>query len=333
MRLEPWVRLVFSTTIPIAFSGYLAACAPSHQESPASGFLTVPGLELFGPGVLSTRENELNAAFTPDGRTIYFTRKAGDGGRFAVILVSTLLPSGQWSEPQVADFSGRYADYDPILSPDGSQLLFISYRPVTGETPKRDLDIWVVDRTGNGWGAPRNLGAPINTAGDELYPSVALDGTLYFSSCGRPDSKGRCDLYRSRFEAGRYLEPENLGDPVNTPASETDAYVAPDQSYLVFAAYGRADAVGDGDLYVSFFRAGAWSAPRNLGPAINTPGREYCPIVSPDGKFLYFTSQSGFTDALPTRGLTARELSDSLAGARNGFGNIYRVPIAVLTGS
>jgi hypothetical protein len=97
----------------------------------------------------------------------------------------------------------------------------------------------------------------VNTDGDELYPSVASDGTLYFSSCGRPDSRGWCDLYRSRWSDDRYREPENLGDSVNTPASETDAYVAPDQSYLVFAAYGRPDAVGDGDLYVSDFRNGA----------------------------------------------------------------------------
>jgi hypothetical protein len=82
--------------------------------------------------------------------------------------------------------------------------------------------------------------------------------------------------------------------------------VAPDQSYLIFAAYGRADAIGDGDLYVSHFSDGAWSAPRPLGPQINTAAREYCPIVSPDGTYLYFTRQS------------------------DGFGNIYRIPISVI---
>lgn len=287
--------------------------------------------ELFAPGAISTRENELNAAFSPDGRTLYFTRKAGDGGRFAVILESTALPGGAWSVPQVAVFSGQHADYDPILSPDGKQLFFISYRPLTGTAPRKDLDIWVVERTGTAWGPPRNLGAPINSDGDELYPSVATDGTLYFSSCGRPDSRGRCDLYRSRVQDGRYLAPENLGDAVNTAASETDAYVAPDQSYLVFAAYGRPDALGDGDLYVTFFRDGAWSAPRPLGAGINSVAREYCPTVSPDGRYLYFTSQRGFTDIPLPRPLSTREVSDSLLSLRNGFGNIYRVPIAVLT--
>jgi Tol biopolymer transport system component len=283
--------------------------------------------ELFAPGEISTRENELNAVFSADGRTIYFTRKAGDGGRFAVILSSTLTAAGKWSEPRVAEFSGQFADYDPMLSPDGSQLFFISYRPLSGASPKRDLDIWVADRAGNGWGPARNLGAPVNGDGDELYPSIASDGSLYFSSCGRPDSRGRCDLYRSRRENGRYLTPENLGDSINTTASETDAYVAPDQSYIIFAAYGRSDAVGDGDLYITFQRNGGWSAPRNLGPRINTVAREYCPVVSPDGRFFYFTSQSGFTDAPRPTALTYPELRDALGGTRNGFGDIYRVPI------
>ena len=275
----------------------------------------------------------MNSAFSPDGRTLYFARKAGDGGRFGVILASRALTNGKWTTPEVANVSGRYADYDPFVSPDGSRLFFISNRPTTGQEPRRDLDIWVAERAGGTWQEARNIGSPINTDGDELYPSVASDGTLYFSSCGRRDSRGRCDIYRSRFREGRYLEPENLGDAINTPASETDAYIAPDQSYLIFTVYGRADAVGDGDLYMSTVRGGGWSTPRHLRGSINTAAREYCPIVSPDGKYLYFTSQRGFIDAPPSRGLTHSELRDSLISVRNGFGNIYRIPIGALRDS
>lgn len=261
--------------------------------------------ELVGVGTITTSENELNSAFTPDGRTMYFTRAAGANGRFGVIVVSNLSRKG-WSTPEVAKFSGRHSDYDPFVSPDGSRLFFISKRPLTGEQPKSDFDIWFVERTSRGWSAPHNLGAPVNSENDELYPAIAADGTLYFSSCGRADSLGRCDLYRSRLRDGQYREIENLGNAINTPASETDAYIAPDQSYLVFAAYGRPDAIGDGDLYISVFRDGTWSTPRSLGSRINTIAREYCPIVSPDGKYFYFTSQ------------------------HNGFGNVYRVPISAL---
>jgi Tol biopolymer transport system component len=285
--------------------------------------------ELVGVGAITTSENELNSAFSPDGKAMYFTRAAGANGRFGVIVVSRLSRDG-WSLAEVAEFSGQYSDYDPFVSPDGSRLFFISKRPVTGTKPKSDFDIWVVDRTASGWSTPRNLGAPVNSDNDELYPAIASDGTLYFSSCGRADSLGRCDLYRSRIRDGQYLQPENLGDAINTPASETDAYVAPDQSYLVFAAYGRPDAIGDGDLYISIVRDGAWSAPRSLGSKINTPAREYCPIISPDGKYFYFTSQYGFADAAQPRALTSPQLRESLESIRNGFGNVYRVPIAAL---
>jgi Tol biopolymer transport system component len=304
---------------------------PAGSRSLGGGATTADTLrpELWGVGVISTAENEMNAAFTPDGRTVYFARKGGDG-RFAVILESHLGRNGRWSTPAVASFSGQYPDYDPILSPDGQHLLYISKRPVSGNAPKSDFDIWVVDRTTAGWSAPRRLDAPINGDGDELYPSVATDGTLYFSSCGRGDSKGRCDLYRSRSQGGRYIAVENLGAVINTTASETDPYIAPDQSYIVFAAYGRPDGVGDGDLFVSHRQGDGWSPPRPLGHGVNTVAREYCPIVSPDGRWLYFTSQRGFTDAPQARPLTARELADSLRTVRNGQGDIYRIPIAIL---
>ena len=188
---------------------------PTRSARPTSDAMAADTVrpELWGVGVVSTAENELNAAFTADGRTVYFTRKGGDG-RFAVILESHLGRNGRWSTPAVSSFSGQYPDYDPILTPNGQQLLYISKRPVIGSTPKSDFDIWVVDRTTTGWSAPRRLEAPINSDGDELYPSVATDGTLYFSSCGRSDSKGRCDLYRSRLDGGRYTTPENLGGMV-----------------------------------------------------------------------------------------------------------------------
>ena len=100
----------------------------------------------------------------------------------------------------------------------------------------------------------------LNTDQLEVYPSLASDGTLYFSS-GRPGGYGKNDLYRSRPTEGGWSEPENLGGAINTEQSEGDLYVAPDQSYIVFVSSGRDDSIGAGDLYVSF-RApdGSWGA-------------------------------------------------------------------------
>ncbi|MEP7002825.1 MAG: hypothetical protein ABI969_20200, partial [bacterium] len=191
----------------LAAAGVVMLSEPSerkdaHEDTP----------ELYAPNTISTADNELNSAFMPDGRTVYFTRKAGADGKLGVILVSRLQRDGQWGTPEVASFSGHYPDYDPFVSPDGSRLFFISTRPIAEHGPSRDFNIWFVDRSGTGWTAARNLGSPVNGDGDELYPSIALDGTLYFSGCGRKDSRGRCDLYRSRYRDGHYLDPETLGD-------------------------------------------------------------------------------------------------------------------------
>jgi WD40 repeat protein len=279
------------------------------------------------PAPLATREDELNAAFTPDGESVYFTRKLGD--RFGVILVSRRR-GGRWTPPEVAPFSGQYADYDPFVTPDGRRLFWMSNRPVNG-LPRTDFDIWMVERNGEGWGAPVHLEAPVNGEGSEYYPTVAANGTLYFSS-NRAGGKGRGDLYRSRLVDGRYTAVESLGDSVNSAAFEGDPFIAPDESYLLFTGWGRPEGDPDGDLYIVTAHDGTWGTPRRLGAGINTEAQEYAPIVSPDGAWLYFASyRATFDSALGTPLSTGafRRLSESAA---NGHGSVYRVPASVLQG-
>lgn len=89
---------------------------------------------------------------------------------------------------------------------------------------------------------------------------------------------------------GRYGKPENLGSTINTEFYENDPFVAPDESYLVFQS-NRPGGYGKGDLYVSF-RAddGSWTSAKNLGGQINSAEGDGCPVVTPDGKYLFFSS-------------------------------------------
>ena len=290
--------------------------------------------ELFAPNVISTADDELNAAFTPDQQTLFFT-KILPSNRAAVIMVAHKR-GNSWTTPEIAPFSGRYADYDPFVSPDGAHIFFISNRPKPDSAstrPQRTYDIWVVDKEGNGWSAARSVGAPINTDGQEFYPTVAASGTLYFSST-RPGGKGAGDIYRARFVDGHYAEPENLGDSVNAAVHDGDPYIAPDESYLIFASYGRPDDPGrgsaQGDLYISENVNGVWSKARHLDAPISSPAWDYCPIVSPDGKYFYFSSYRGFADSLPLAAQSARDLSQRMHGITNGLGNVYRVPISAV---
>jgi hypothetical protein len=128
---------------------------------------------LFAAGVVSTPDNEFGGVFTPGGTEFYFT-KSVPRSYFYMICVSRFR-NGRWSAPDVAPFSGRYRDFDAVISPDGSRLFFTSDRPVDGR-PKTDYDLWVVDRTPDGWGEPRNLGAPVNTDSNEWFASVTAAG-------------------------------------------------------------------------------------------------------------------------------------------------------------
>jgi len=286
--------------------------------------------ELFGEGVFSTGDYELPPTFTKDGRTAYFTVSTPQYGRIRWIL-ETHRRGERWSEPTVAAFSGRYDDADPWISPDGNQLFFLSKRPIgPGSPPKRDLDIWVMNKQANGsWGEPRHLGSKVNGQGEEHYVTATTDGTLYIAAV-RPDSRNLGDLYRVPFVNGEYGEPVNLGSTLNMPEThETTPYVAPDGSYLIFGSRGRPDSHGDLDLYITMRdSAGNWSAPRNLGPGVNSSAGELCPIVSPDGRYLYFTSLRSFIDGGPGDTANGRDLKRRLRSPGNGLGDTYRVPLA-----
>lgn len=247
-----------------------------------------PGLtaRIFAPGIISTEKRELNSVFTPDGKEFYFTIRTKPGQWTIKVMTMT---GGLWTAPETASFSGIYSDVDLFISPDGRKLYYCSNRPLDGKgDPKRDFDIWIVDRIEGGWSAPYNPGPPINSDKDEFYPSVTRAGTLYFQST-RPDTRGSRDLYRAKLKDGGYIQAENLGDVVNTDLFEGDVLVSPDEGCIIFSV-GRNDSLGLGDLYISFrLKNENWTEPRNLGPNINTEHNENCPILTPDGKFLFFT--------------------------------------------
>jgi len=144
-----------------------------------------PGLEpeIFAPGIISTGLATRDIAMTPDGNELYFA--ATLGGRS--MIMETRQQDGVWTEPSVAPFSGRYLDIEPAISPDGQRFFFLSTRPQAGQEEKPGWvyqDIWVMDREGDVWGEPYNLGPPINSDAPEYFPSVTNDGTIYFTREG-----------------------------------------------------------------------------------------------------------------------------------------------------
>ena len=316
-----------------ALSTTFGACAPHvaarmQEQHPYASKRPLTQATIFAEGVVSTGDYESAITFTPDGKTAYFVKSTPDLS-FRAILVSS-FERGRWTTPEVAAFSGQYSDTDPCLSPDGSKLFFASRRPLEGTTQKMDADIWLVERSGDGWSEPRRLDAPVNTDSQETSPSVASDGTLYFSS-NRAGGRGGADIYRSRLVGGRYTEPENLGDAINAPTPEVQVFVAPDARLLVVACAGRDDSQGGLDLYLSRLRDGQWTKAANLGEKINSSATETAPRISPDGRYFFWTSTRGYGFASEhEKRLSYRELSNRLRHARNSLGDIYQIDLSAL---
>ncbi len=263
--------------------------------------------ELVGPGVISRDEgDDVFPALTPDGSALYFSRPKERNWPDQTIMFSRQTRGG-WSEAEVAPFSGsQYSDRAPRFSADGNRLFFTTNRPLPGGSfSADDYNIWVVRRADGGWSDPGPLSGSINTSSPEIHTSVTADGTLYFASA-RPDGHGRSDIYRAEWRNQGYAAATNIGEPINTEQSQPDLYVSADGRMMILAMTDHPDGFGGDDLYVSHFRNGGWTTPRNLGPAVNTPDYEYGPTVSPDGEYLYFSSH------------------------RNGSGRIYRIRLEEL---
>lgn len=279
-------------------------------------------LSIFGEGLISTAINERDFALSPDGQEIYFTITSPRSD-FQTIVFCKQLKSGEWTKPEIVSFAGMFSDLEPAFSADGKTLYFASNRPLNGTEPK-DFDIWKVTRESSGWSIPVNLGSPINTESDEFYPSITRTGNLYFTASYKGQGSGREDIYLAEWKDSKYQIPQSLDSAINSKVDEFNAFVSPDEDYILFTCFGRRDDAGGGDLYMSVKDAGKWQPAKCL-TELNSKYLEYCPYVSPDGKKLFITStryNSNKSFLTKTNYETIKDLwSDEL----NTQGNIYWV--------
>jgi outer membrane protein OmpA-like peptidoglycan-associated protein/Tol biopolymer transport system component len=186
-------------------------------------------------------------------------------------------------------------EYAPTLTADEQTLIF------TRKRPREDMnyihlgrefeDFFVSYRVDGEWQPAFNLGPPINTQNNEGAQSISADGMhLYFTACSRPGGLGSCDIYYAQRVGDGWSQPVNLGSPVNTSSWESQPSISPDGKTLYFTS-NRQGNIGRMDIWVTtLISEGRWSAPQNLGPVINTTGKEMSPFIHPDNKTLFFAS-------------------------------------------
>ena len=222
--------------------------------------------------------NHSSVSISPDGKEMYWQLHSQ--------IWTSRLENNKWTMPEVLPFSktikGIYMDDAPFVSPDNKKMFFVSKRPI-GTADTRKENIWYVERTSTGWSEPIPVNSEVNSIQIHWQVSVSNKGTLYFAG-NKSDGFGGYDIYYSRLMDGKFTEPVNLGSPFNSKVDEYSPFIAPDESYMIFCRFGMEEVA----LYINFKgKDGQWMQPIKFPKSL----RGVCPIVSPDGKYLFIDTR------------------------------------------
>ncbi len=182
--------------------------------------------------------------------------------------------------------NSKYGEIMPVISPDGKTLYFI-----VDDGKNQDIYYSTLDPNGN-WTKRKNIGPPLNTQFSDGILSVLPDGnTVLLNGIYNPDGTKSAgySISHNTGTSWTFPEPVKIDDFYNRN-KYTSACLAADGKTLILALE-RDDGYGDLDLYVCFRKDdGSFTAPKNLGPIINTSGTDGTPFLAPDGITLYFSS-------------------------------------------
>ena len=257
--------------------------------------LTPPALipEVFAPGIVSdtTWAEHCQLAVSPDGKEIYWSAwsskypPADTSMKNSEQIYFSEYKNGEWTKPDIAEFIKDHLtsiNGGPSFSPDGNRLYFYS-TGIEGGFGKKD--VWYAERLDNGWSKPVNAGAPLNTPDGDWTPSFNPDGTAYHM--GNYYYNENEKPLKFDYADGRFSNPDTvIIHPDFKPVFAI--YVSPDESYLIFSGLHK-DGYGSLDIYICFkTEDNKWGIPVNMGDQINTEKIERFPVVSPDGKYLFF---------------------------------------------
>lgn len=234
-----------------------------------------PVPELFAPGIVSGHYPAHSpCVFSPSLASVYWTTgRPPDGG---VEVMRMDGPDLTWTRPQFTDMKG-----EPSFSVDGRRLYFLSLEPVRPGEPGGTENLWVKERTADGWSEPRPLGDAVNSKRPHFHHSVDNYGNLYFSDYNT--------LFYSEYRDGEYQEAVDLAVHLqNDTLRGNSPSISPAGDLILFAA-GRG--LRGKELVVTFQRPdGSWSDRISLGEVINSGRLNDSPRLTPAGNFIFFVS-------------------------------------------
>lgn len=253
-------------------------------------------------GAANTAYHESNVTYSPDGKTMVFTRSQYNPGLFGgniikssidnvvklKLMVYTKNENGKWSEAKDFPYNDANVSYaHPAFSADGRILFYSSDR----NGGFGGTDIWKSTVNGDGsFGTPENLGPGINTAGQEMFPFVDQANILYFSSNAQA-GLGGLDIFRTVYspETGIYQGIANLGKPMNSSADDFGIVIDTSSNRGYFTS-NRSGGEGSDDIY-GFVLGGNFVELQILDASTHLP-IEFA-TVSSDKKFFAISNVNG----------------------------------------
>jgi hypothetical protein len=308
------------------------AGAAAGEPGPYPG-QTLPGLEpqIFAPGLVSTGLHERDLVVHPGGDTIWFGVIAGP----LYTVMETRRQADGWSAPRQASFhrDRTFVCFEPALSADGQRVLFLSNRAAPGQEQGEgwaNQNLFQCRRLPDGsWSEATALPAPVTSDAGEFFPSLAADGTLYFTR----EVGGASAVWSAEREGDGWAEPVRIEGAVNLTDAVYNTWCPPDEAWLLGCVGGHEDNLGPADYWISFADGqGGWLPAVNLGEPFNGPGlRAMSASLSPDGRCLFFSSRRQ-TVAAPAadQPLTQGDLLAAHGEPGGGSLDIWWVDAAVL---
>lgn len=285
----------------------LQSCKPINSHNPYLG-QELPGItpKLFAPSIVNTEDIEINTVFNSSFTELFFTRIIDE----SFVIHHSELIDDNWTAPKpiqmYSDLEAISVAIDPSITQDGNTMYFLGVNPEDHSNNSKP-DIYRSQKLDGQWQIASKVEYPISTDEyAESYPVVVADGSLYFTS-DRPDSFGKRDIYRAQYLGdGKFDTPANIGSEVNSEKNERSTYVSPDESYLITAnTY-----TNENGFAVSFKENNKWQTPIyfDLGEPLIKDWIYFCPYMSPDGKYFFFSKRYSNPPESGWKGVTKGEV-------------------------
>ena len=319
MSKAPWILVCLATFFSCA-EVRATAFAPAEDGAAAPSF-SGPTPQIFAPGIISGPGGDGSPTFSPDGKTLFFTRSTS---HWTIILESHQV-EGRWSAPSVAPFSGEWPESSPAMSPDGKYIVFQTSRRAEAGSVS---ELWRVDKAGPGWGKPVRLPDAVNISSSVWKPSIAADGTLYFTNIGKDGSK---QLFSSQYRNETYetAQPLSFSDGKHV---DVDPEIAPDGSFLVFCSSGRLDGDTKDHLFLVRRVGDAWGKVVQIRYAGDEQAPDGFstddePHLGADHRTLYFSSDRVIPVHFPRTHEQAQKDFERMESWDNSNTNVWFIPL------